>query len=324
MIRASVLIPTHEHAATLPFAVKSVQSQGIDEIEILIVGDGVGDALRAVIARLCADDARIRFFDLPKAPRNGEIHRDAVLRQARGRIICYQCDDDLWLPGHLQDLEAALDAADFAGSMHADVTPEGRVRGYVFDPDRPEFREPWLAWIPNQLGAWASDGFGLAFGAHRLDAYLRLSEGWTTTPAGYPTDQAMWMKFVREPWCRTKILPWPVSLHFPKAGRKGWTDRQRADELSRWTDLLARPNASQHVFREVLRSFGDTLLRPGAANAPMIERDILEAECRALMVECDALRRARDALLGSTSWRLTAPLRAALDMVRRLKSRQDA
>lgn len=227
----------------------------------------------------------------------------------------------------------------------------GRVRGYVFDPDWPEFREPWLAWIPNQLGAWASDGFGLAFGAHRLDTY-RLSEGWTTTPAGYPTDQAMWMKFVREPWCRTKVLPWPVSLHFPKAARKGWTGRQRADELSRWMDLLARPDASQHVFREVLRSFGDTLLRPGAVNAPMIEpdildaesraptieRDILAAECRALMVERDALRRVRDALaaqrdaalvkhdalLGSTSWRLTAPLRAALDTVRRLKSRQDA
>lgn len=65
MLRASVLIPTHDHAATLPFAVKSVQSQGIDEIEILIVGDGVDDTLRAVIQRLCADDARIRFFDLP-------------------------------------------------------------------------------------------------------------------------------------------------------------------------------------------------------------------------------------------------------------------
>lgn len=106
------------------------------------------------------------------------------------------------------------------------------------------------------------------------------------------------------------------------------------------------------MFREVLRSFGDTLLRPGAVNAPMIEPDILDAESRAptiereilaaerraLMVERDALRRVRDALtaqrdavlvkrdalLGSTSWRLTAPLRAALDTVRRLKSRQDA
>src|SRR2546430_8840166 len=38
--------------------------------------------------------------------RNGEIHRDGVLRQARGRIVCYQADDDLWLPGHFADMEA--------------------------------------------------------------------------------------------------------------------------------------------------------------------------------------------------------------------------
>ena len=354
MLRASVLIPTHEHAATLPFAVKSVQSQGIGEIEILIVGDGVDDGLRAVVRRLQADDPRIRFFDLPKAPRNGEIHRDAVLREARGRIVCYQCDDDLWLPGHLRDLEAALEDADFAGSIHADVSPEGRIRGYVFDPARPEFREPWLAWTPNGLGAWASDGFGLAFGAHRLDAYRRLNEGWATTPDGYPTDQAMWMKFVREPWCRTKVLPWPVSLHFPKAERGGWSDQQRADELSRWTDVLARPDAMQHVLCEMFRSFGDTLVEQSAAaraadkprrDALAIERDILDAECRALAIERGALAAERDALiterdalgaardaalvkndsmLGSTSWRLTAPLRALADMIRRFKVRQGA
>src|SRR6187397_3559137 len=46
MLRASVLLPTHVHAATLPFAVASVQAQGIDDIEILIVGDGVNDTLR--------------------------------------------------------------------------------------------------------------------------------------------------------------------------------------------------------------------------------------------------------------------------------------
>jgi len=100
MCRASVLIPTHGHrAATLPLAVASVQAQGIEDIEILIVGDGVDDAVRSTVEGLQAADARIRFFDFPKGPRNGEIHRDGVLRQARGRIVCYQADDDLWLPG---------------------------------------------------------------------------------------------------------------------------------------------------------------------------------------------------------------------------------
>jgi hypothetical protein len=138
-----------------------------------------------------------------------------------------------------------------------------------------------------------------------------------------------------------------VSLHFPKPQRKGWTDRQRADELSGWMDVLARPDARQHVLQEILRGFGDTLLQQSAAereagkmsrDALMIERDILEAECRALSIERDALTKERDALgaardtaqikhekiLSSTSWRLTAPLRAAIDMVRRFKARQDA
>ena len=88
MCRASVLIPTHgRRAATLPLAVASVQAQGIDDIEILIIGDGVDDAVRSTVEGLRAADARIRFFDFPKGPRNGEIHRDGVLRQARGRIV---------------------------------------------------------------------------------------------------------------------------------------------------------------------------------------------------------------------------------------------
>ena len=141
MCRASVLIPTHSNrGAMLPFAVASVQAQEIDDIEILIVGDGVDESVRSTVQRLQASDTRIRFFDFPKGPRNGEIHRDGVLRQARGRIVCYQADDDLWLPEHLEDMEKALEHADFVGALHVNVDLEGRVRGYFFDLERPEFK----------------------------------------------------------------------------------------------------------------------------------------------------------------------------------------
>jgi GalNAc5-diNAcBac-PP-undecaprenol beta-1,3-glucosyltransferase len=113
MPRITVLIPTHEHAATLPFAVASVQAQGIDDIEILLVGDGVDDVMRATVRQLQSNDRRIRFFDMPKGVQKGELHRDKVLREAQGRIVCYQCDDDLWLPGHLEAMETALEDADF-------------------------------------------------------------------------------------------------------------------------------------------------------------------------------------------------------------------
>jgi hypothetical protein len=247
----------------LPLAVASVQAQGIEDIEILIVGDGVNDSVRSTVERLQAADARIRFFDFPKGPRNGEIHRDGVLRQARGRIVCYQADDDLWLPGHLEDMETALENADFVGAMHVNVERDDRVRGYFFDIERPEFRELWVAWQANPYGPWASNGFGLAFAGHRLEAYLRLPEGWTTTPTGLPTDQFMWMKFARQPWCRIRSLQWPVSLHFPAPDRRDWSEQQRVDELARWTDIIARPNGMEHLYRAMLRTFGDILLEHG-------------------------------------------------------------
>jgi hypothetical protein len=262
--RASVLIPTHAHrAATLPFAVASVQAQAIEDIEILILGDGVDDPVRSTVERLRTADARIRFFDFPKGPRKGEIHRDGVLRQARGRIVCYQADDDLWLPGHLEDMETALENADFVGAMHVNVEREDRVRGYFFDIERPEFKDLWVAWQAHPYGPWASNGFGLAFAGHRLEAYLRLPEGWTTTPTGLPTDQFMWMKFARQPWCRIRSLQWPVSLHFPAPDRRNWTEQQRVDELARWTDIIARPDGREHVCRAMLRTFGDLLLEHG-------------------------------------------------------------
>lgn len=260
MRRASVLLPTHEHASTLPYAVASVQAQGVDDLEILIVGDGVNDEVRGVIAALQSRDPRIRFFDFPKGPREGEIHRDAVLRQAQGEIIYYQCDDDLWLPDHLNVMEAALADADFVGAMHVNVEPDDRVSGFYFDLQRGEFVTPWLDWIDNDFGGWASNGFGLQCAAHRLDAYRRLPEGWTTTAPGLPPSQVMWHKFARQSWCRLKYLPWPVALRFSAPDRRDWTAERRAAELQRWSEIVASPNGILRIHRSLLADLGDRLL----------------------------------------------------------------
>jgi hypothetical protein len=233
-----------------------------------------------------------------------------------------------------------------------------------------------VAWQAHPYGPWASNGFGLAFAGHRLEAYLRLPEGWTTTPTGLPTDQFMWMKFARQPWCRIRSLQWPVSLHFPAPDRRDWTEQQRVDELARWTDIIARPDGRQHVYRAMLRTFGDLLLEHGltvtqqqaaaaAAAATALEREQAlrakvegerdaeqtlrsraEAERDAqqtLRAKAEAERDAeqrvriyaqaerdawqmlraqaeaeRDAMRESTFWRLTAPLRATINLFKGL------
>jgi hypothetical protein len=144
--------------------------------------------------------------------------------------------------------------------MQVDVDPGGRLRGYLFDLERPEFVDPWLAWAPNKLGDWASDGFGLAFAAHTLEAYLRLPTGWSTTPDGLPTDQFMWHKFKREPWRRTAFLHFPISLHFPAQDRLDWTPSRRVDELRRWRAVIDRPDGVGRLCGEVFADLGERLL----------------------------------------------------------------
>ena len=260
MPRISVLIPTHEHPTTLPYAVRTVQAQGINDLEILICGDGVSNELRAVITELRREDPRIRFFDLPKGPNIGELNRDYVTRQAKGQIICHHNDDDLWLPGHVEVLERALEDADFVGAMQVNVGTDGKVRAYYFDLERPEFVEPWLDWQPNYFGSWACNGFGPIFAAHTLDAYLRLPEGWTTTPVGLPEDQVMWHKFLRQSWCRAKFLRWPIALHFSSSDRRDWTPEQRAEELRHWTEIIESPEYAARIWRDVMPDLGDRLL----------------------------------------------------------------
>jgi GalNAc5-diNAcBac-PP-undecaprenol beta-1,3-glucosyltransferase len=377
MPRATVVIPTHTHFATLPYAVRSVQNQGVDDIEIFIIGDGVDDTMRATVRALQAGDPRIRFFDMPKGPRRGELNRDQALHEAQGRIICYSCDDDLWLPNHLQAMEEALEDADFVGAMHLDVSPEDRIRGYFFDLDAPEFVEPWFTWQFNRLGGWANDGFGLSNGAHRRDAYFRLPERWSTTPDGLPTDNFMWHKFKRAEWCRSKFLRFPVTLHFELSERRDWTQQQCAEELERWSAIIAGPDGMTRIMRGLLADLGDRLLAQGIdgtrqradivaqQSAEIIaerERQLREsrAECRQwaeIVAECERklresrdecrqwaeivaererkLRESRDEcrqwaeivvqrdrrfddVLASTSWRLTAPMRAASHAIRRL------
>src|SRR5690348_17998106 len=131
MPRISVLIPTHEHASTLPYAVRSVQNQDIDDLEILICGDGVSDEVRAVVTDMQRTDRRIRFFDLPKGPNIGECNRDEVLHHAQGEIVCIQNDDDLWLPGHIEILERSLQDADSSVPCRSTSAPTARCAAII-------------------------------------------------------------------------------------------------------------------------------------------------------------------------------------------------
>ncbi|MGZ5787509.1 MAG: glycosyltransferase family 2 protein, partial [Ramlibacter sp.] len=138
MPRFSVLLPTHNRPDVLAFAIESVLAQSERDFELLIVGDGCTDGTAGVVAQF--DDARIRWFDLPKAPYFGYANRNVALKHAQGALVAYVGHDDLLFPDHLALLSRRLEeaGADWVYSRPLVASPEGIVvplSGNLHNPD---------------------------------------------------------------------------------------------------------------------------------------------------------------------------------------------
>jgi glycosyltransferase involved in cell wall biosynthesis len=124
----TVIIQTYNRSNILPYCIGSVLWQTFSDWELLVMGDGCTDDTAAVVARFA--DPRIRFVNLD--PRVGDQSgpNNEGVRLARGRYVAYFNHDDLWLPDHLEQSVAALEAsgADLVYTMQLEADPDGRVR----------------------------------------------------------------------------------------------------------------------------------------------------------------------------------------------------
>jgi len=285
---ATILIPTHRHAAFLPYSIESALDQEQASVEVFVVGDGVEEPTREVVARY-EGDARVRYFDYPKGPRLGEAYRHALLQGASGRIVAYLSDDDLLLPDYVTDMLGLLEDADFAHPPSARFAVDGTLLFFPWNYGRREFQEIAV----NRRGS-----IGLTGAAHTMDAYRRLPHGWRTTPEGTPTDHWMWIQFLELPNYRGVLGERLTYLTFPEPVWGKLPEEERATQLADWFRRSREPGFAGEL---------DRMLRDAIRRA---------AEDYHLWAREEQLR--VEALRGTRTWRLRerlvrlAPLRSLL------------
>lgn len=312
MTRASVLIPIHDKPTTLPLTVDTVLRQSVQDLEVLLIGDGVTEEVRAVAVDLVDRDDRVRFLDLPKGPHHGERYRHDAIETASSDALFYLCDDDLLLPDHVADLLALLEDHDLVQSLNGWLTPAGAARLYPGDLSDPacvalHLRDDIRYNIVSITGT-----------AHTRRSYVELDDRWDTTPAGHWPDHWQFRKLMRRPGFRGATSHRMTALQFPTSdgGRDTWSDEARLAEIIPWHALVTSPGGQEEV---------DRLVDVGVLSQ-LVEERVLTAEMHAALETAYADLAAAQASLAHERARrdevvrthdgVVADLRREIDMLR--------
>ncbi len=139
----SVVVPTQNRLPMLRDALESVCRQTYRNWEAVVVNDG-GEDVSAVVKSLPLDrTAKISCVQLPHS--KGQAHaRNTGVAAARGAIVAFLDDDDLYKPAHLDALVAGLRGSGAAvGYTRAEAVWEQVVEGRRLDLKRGP-ASPWF------------------------------------------------------------------------------------------------------------------------------------------------------------------------------------
>ena len=106
--RVSVVVPLYNHARYVADAVRSALSQGPTLREVVVVDDGSTDGSAEALLAACGNDARLVLWSQPNRGAHAAIN--AGLLRATGEVLAVLNSDDVYAPGRVDRLVAALDA----------------------------------------------------------------------------------------------------------------------------------------------------------------------------------------------------------------------
>jgi len=110
----SIIVPAWNCARWITATLESVYAQTYRNWEIILVDDGSTDDTRSILDRHMV---RLRYHH--QENRGTAAARNAGLRKARGELIAFLDDDDLWLPRkHELQVKALRAASECGAGLH--------------------------------------------------------------------------------------------------------------------------------------------------------------------------------------------------------------
>ena len=95
----SIVVPAYNCAQYVEETFRCVQQQDLQEWEIIFVNDGSTDSTAEVLARLAAEDTRVKVIEQPNG-RQGKARNNGI-SHAQGEWVAFLDADDLWPPNKL-------------------------------------------------------------------------------------------------------------------------------------------------------------------------------------------------------------------------------
>ncbi len=99
MPKISILSPLYNSTSFIGWAIQNIQSQTIQDFEMLTVDDGSTDNTKEVVHKFIEKDPRIKYFYKENGGAGSAVAEG--LLHAHGEYIAFCDQDDWWLPGKL-------------------------------------------------------------------------------------------------------------------------------------------------------------------------------------------------------------------------------
>jgi len=140
--KIDVLLPVYNAASTIEEAVRSVLTQTVEDLRVIVVDDGSTDHTAEILASLAAEDPRIEVLSRPNGGLVAALN--AGLARCTAPLIARHDADDISFPDRLEAqaayLESHTDVVAVSGScVHIDAN--GQATGSHFQPCDPDLAD---------------------------------------------------------------------------------------------------------------------------------------------------------------------------------------